>query len=101
MQEMDHAFLKRLRLVGTIEGLSTLALFGIAMPLKYWGDLPMAVSVVGPLHGGLFMLLAWMFYTGIDRVPLPTRLAVFGIAGAIVPFGPFVVDRWLAECARR
>jgi hypothetical protein len=43
------------------------------------------------------MLLTWMFYTGIERVPLSRQLAVWGIVGAVIPFGPFVVDRWLAR----
>ncbi len=97
MTTVDRVFLTRLRRVGTVEGISTLVLFGIAMPLKYVGGLPIAVSIVGPIHGVLFMLLTWMFYTGIERVPLSRQLAVWGIVGAVIPFGPFVVDRWLAR----
>jgi hypothetical protein len=28
-------------------------------------------------------------------VPISKRLAAAGIVAAVVPFGPFVVDRWL------
>lgn len=69
------------------------------MPLKYFGDMPIAVTIVGPIHGLLFMMLCFVFLIGRSRIPLPGRLAVAGIAGAIVPFGPFVVDRWLARLA--
>ena len=34
-----------LRLIGIIEGVSTLTLFGIAMPLKYAAGLPLAVTI--------------------------------------------------------
>ncbi|MDC3378775.1 DUF3817 domain-containing protein, partial [Planctomycetota bacterium] len=51
---MNTAFLKKLRLLGIIEGTSTLLLFGVAMPLKYLNDMPMAVTVAGSLHGVLF-----------------------------------------------
>ena len=46
----------RLRLMGFIEGMSLLILLFIAMPLKYWADYPMAVTIVGSVHGGLFIL---------------------------------------------
>ena len=98
---MDLEFLSRLRLIGTIEAISTLVLFGIAMPLKYMAGVPMAVSIVGPIHGILFIALATMCALAIERVPIGRRLGYAGIAAAFFPFGPFVVDRWLAEIAER
>ena len=98
---MDLEFLSRLRLVGTIEGISTLVLFFIAMPLKYLAGIPMAVSVIGPIHGVLFLLLATMCLLAVERVPIGRRLGMAGIAGAFFPFGPFIVDRWLAAIAER
>ena len=95
--QIDHAFLNKLRIMGVIEGLSTLALFGIAMPLKYLADKPMAVTIVGSIHGVLFLALVTMFGIGMKRIPIPLRLTAFGIVGAVVPFGPFVVDRWLGK----
>ena len=38
-----------LRITSLIEGLSLLLLLGIAMPLKYIWDLPLAVRIVGSL----------------------------------------------------
>lgn len=96
---MDLEFLRRLRLVGMIEGISTLVLFGVAMPLKYVAGIPMAVSIVGPIHGVLFILLATMCALAIERVPIGRRLGYAGIAAAFVPFGPFIVDRWFAALA--
>ena len=49
----DRLFLSRLRRLGFAEGVSTLVLFGIAMPLKYLADMPMAMRIVGSLHGFL------------------------------------------------
>jgi integral membrane protein len=78
--------------MGTIEGISTLVLFGVAMPLKYAAGVPMAVRIAGSIHGLLFVVLAVMFILAIKRVPIPRRMAVLGIVAAIVPFGPFVMD---------
>ncbi|MCH2125846.1 MAG: DUF3817 domain-containing protein [Pirellulaceae bacterium] len=88
-------FLHKLRRLSLCEGVSTLLLFGVAMPLKYFANLPQAVSIVGMLHGILFICLVVTFLLAIQKVPLKSKLAFAGILAAIVPFGPFVVDRWL------
>lgn len=99
MSDIDRRFLRRLRLMGAIEGVSTLVLFGIAMPLKYLAGMPLAVTVVGSIHGFLFLALATMFVVGTKRIPIPAGLAATGIAAAVLPFGPFVLDRRLRHLA--
>ena len=97
--DVDRRFLRWLRRLGICEGISTLVLFGIAMPLKYMAGMPMAVSIVGSLHGGLFVALVTMFLVSVRRVPIPASLAMVGIIAAIFPFGPFIVDRQLDRIA--
>jgi integral membrane protein len=92
---MDTAFLNKLRLLGAIEGVSTLVLFGVAMPLKYFYGMPLAVSIAGSLHGALFVGLVIMNTIAVQRVPIGPKLCVAGVMGAVIPFGPFVVDHWL------
>ena len=94
---IDHVFLKRVRTLAIIEGVSTLLLFFVAMPLKYMADMPMAVTIVGGLHGFLFLGLVGALLFARERVPLPGRLVALGIVAAIVPFGPFVIDGKLAR----
>ena len=77
------------------EGISTLVLFGVAMPMKYLWDMPMAVRVVGLIHGALFTLLVVQLVRAVKRVPIGRNLAGFCMIAAIFPFGPFVADRWL------
>ena len=87
--------LKRLRVIGAIEGTSTLVLFGIAMPLKYMAGEPMAVRVVGLIHGLLFIGYCTVLYrawTLLER-PLPWAIRLF--VASIFPFGPFIADRGL------
>ena len=100
MPTIDHRFLHRLRVLGTVEGISTLVLFGIAMPLKYLAGVPMAVTVVGSAHGVLFLALVTMFLLGTRRIPISKGLAAAGIVAAVVPFGPFIMDRRLGRLAR-
>ena len=97
MATHDLIFLKWLRLLGMVEGVSTLVLLGIAMPLKYFAGLPLAVRIVGSVHGFLFVCLSLMFVLAVKKVPLASGLAVTGIIAAVFPFGPFVFDRRLAS----
>lgn len=92
---VDRKFLSNLKTFGIVEGISTLILFGIAVPLKYLADIPLAVRIVGPIHGVLFLVLVVMFLLGVQRIPISRGLAAAGIVAAVIPFGPFVVARWL------
>jgi len=88
--------IRRLRLVGFIEGLSYLVLLLIAMPLKYWAGMPSAVRIVGSAHGALFIL----FFLSVAEVSKARGWWTGGFWGkafvaSIVPCGTFVFDRWL------
>ena len=97
----SHTFLSRLRLLSLVEGISTLLLFGVAMPLKYMANMPLAVRIVGSVHGLLFVALALMLMAAIKRVPMNTGQAVLGILAAVIPFGPFLYDRRLRDLEKR
>jgi integral membrane protein len=81
-----------LRAIAFIEGCSYLALLGIAMPLKYFAGLPLAVRIVGALHGGLFILfcVALAHVMLAARWPLLRGALVFG--SSLIPFGTFLID---------
>ena len=88
------------RKIGIAEGISFIVLLGLAMPLKYYAGFPIAVTIVGSLHGILFivfMVLAWE----VKNEPVITQwkkkfawLAICFIA-AILPFGTFILDKKL------
>ncbi|MGO4185356.1 DUF3817 domain-containing protein [Paenibacillus sp. MCAF9] len=85
----------RLRVVGFIEGLSFLLLLLIAMPLKYWADIPEPVTVVGGLHGLLFVL----YILAVFHVWIKHRWSILKAAAAFIaaflPFGTFILDKKL------
>jgi integral membrane protein len=86
-----------LRKAGIAEGISFLVLLGIAMPLKYFLQQPMAVKIVGWIHGILFvafLFLAWEVKT--DRNKSLKWLATAFLA-AIIPTGTFFFDKKLKE----
>jgi integral membrane protein len=81
------------RKVAFAEGVSFLVLLGIAMPLKYFADMPMAVTIVGGLHGLLFvgfMVLAYMVKEEHNKKF--SWLMKAGLA-SILPFGTFIADK--------
>ena len=87
--------LRQLRIVGFLEGLSFLALLLVAMPLKYYLGLPVAVRIAGSVHGLLFLLfVSALFRVAVERDwPFRRSLAAFG--ASLVPGGTFILDRAL------
>ena len=90
----DPQFLKWLIIMGLIEGTSTLVLvWAVLMKrvfIQPWGGT--AVSITGSIHGLLFVLLVAMLFVGWKRIPISGGLLIAGLVGAVVPFGPFLVD---------
>ncbi|MEM1213910.1 MAG: DUF3817 domain-containing protein [Planctomycetota bacterium] len=83
-----------LRVTAIVEGVSNVLLFFVAMPLKYGADMPMAVTIVGSIHGGLFLVLLAVIAYAWGR-GLSLKLSVWSVVAAVVPFGPWVIDRWI------
>jgi integral membrane protein len=91
------AILRRVRWVGVAEGASYLSLLGIAMPLKYLADMPLAVKWVGWAHGLLFIAYgAAVLHATVSLRWSFARLFGFFVA-ALVPFGPFIANHRLAS----
>ena len=90
---IDLRFLAQLRLLGVVEGTSTLILFGIAMPLKYLAGMPMAVTVVGSIHGALFVAEhgSWNRSSKVGYRVMVGRVSE---NGEMVDYAPFV-SGWL------
>lgn len=79
-----------------MEGVSFLLLLGVAMPLKYGMGIDMAVKIVGWAHGVLFIGLALLVLLAWLDKALPFRHAFLTMVAALLPFGPFWMDRKLA-----
>ncbi|MEK7949677.1 DUF3817 domain-containing protein [Luteolibacter soli] len=88
----------RIRLVGMVEAVSFLILIGCSVA-KRVADMPLGVKVFGPIHGALFMLLLYLIFQAWGDRLLTKRQAVLAGVMSIVPFGPFWMDRRLAETA--
>lgn len=92
---MLRTTLGRLRLVGLAEGVSYLVLLGIAMPLKYLAGWPLAVRVVGLLHGILFVLFVLAVFEAVGSLRWSSRQVATALLASLLPFGTLVLDREL------
>jgi integral membrane protein len=84
--------LRQLRLVALLEGSSFVVLLFIAMPLKYLAGLPLAVRIVGSVHGLLFLMFMAALYRAARERDWPLRRSLLAFVASIVPFGTFVFD---------
>lgn len=92
--------LTRYRVMAYGVGVMLLVLVFIAVPVKYIGDNPTLVEVVGPIHG--FLYVVYLIFT-VDlafRLKWPVgRMLLIMLAGTI-PFMSFVAERWVTRNAR-
>ena len=81
-----------LRSVAFLEGISYLLLLFVAMPLKYLADQPVAVSVVGSIHGGLFVWLGMLVVGGLTNRGRSKSWGIRIMGAALLPFVMFFLD---------
>lgn len=80
------------RYLGRFEAMSFLLLLCVAMPLKYYADYPVGVRIMGPIHGGLFVIYCFMaFWLAIDH-EWPGSKHMMAYVAAIIPFGTFLFE---------
>jgi integral membrane protein len=87
----------RLRAIGFVEGVSFLLLLGVAMPLKYFAGLPQAVTALGWIHGLLFIAFCIALTQAHQDAQWTIRRSAGALIAALLPFGPFVIDKRLRE----
>lgn len=88
---------KSLVQIGHIEGISYLILLFIAMPLKYYFDMPMAVRIMGSIHGVLFILFCAILWSAYKKIPFSTIVATKIFILSLVPFGTFFIKGMLPK----
>lgn len=85
------------RKIAVIEGISYLILLFIAMPLKYFFNIPEAVKYFGWIHGILFLVFFVILLLSFIKYRWSwMRLALYLLA-SVLPVVPFILDRKLAK----
>jgi integral membrane protein len=85
--------LKRYRVIAYVVGVMLLVLVFVAMPVKYAGDNPALMNVVGPLHGFLYVVYLLATFDLARRLRWGLgKMVLIALAGTI-PFLSFVAER--------
>jgi integral membrane protein len=86
------------RKIALAEGVSFLVLLFIAMPMKYLASLPMAVTIVGGLHGILFIAFLIMVWEVKNEFNKERAWVAKALIASVLPFGTIVMDKeWRKE----
>ena len=88
--------IKTFRYVALAEAISFLILLAFVV-VKYSADAPGGVQVMGPIHGMLFIAYVVIALAVSRPARWTTQQTICVLIGAVLPFGGFVVDRWLAR----
>ena len=88
------------RVMAYIVGVMLIVLVLIGIPLQFAANKPGVVSVVGPIHGFLYIvyLISAANLARNERFTLRQMLAIVG--AGLIPFLAFVVERWITSIVR-
>jgi small multidrug resistance family-3 protein len=91
----------RLRLVGMVEAVSFLLLLGVAMPLKYFAGIAMAVRIAGWIHGLLFIAFGICLLVAHSERRWPLRwiktIGLFAATALAEILGCYLPYLWLRK----
>jgi integral membrane protein len=88
--------IKTFRYVALAEATTFLILLVFSV-IKHSGDFDGGVTVMGPIHGMLFLAYVVIALSVRDPAGWTGKQTLAVLAGAVLPFGGFVVDRWLGR----
>lgn len=90
--------IRTFRHVAIAEATTFLALLVAAVVKRTDGN-ELGVQVLGPIHGLLFLTYLYFTLSLRPQIGWSTQTTALLVVGAIVPFGGYAVDRWLARTA--
>jgi integral membrane protein len=90
--------LRNFRYVALAEATTFLALL-VASLVKNTGGSETGVQILGPIHGLLFIAYVVMALQLRSECGWTNKQTFWILVGAVVPFGGYVVDWWLARRA--
>jgi integral membrane protein len=85
----------RFRRVAYVEGISYVALLFIAMPLKYFAGFPIAVRVVGLVHGLLFIAYVVTLWLAASEARWSFKKSAVAFLASLIPFATFPLEKHL------
>lgn len=94
MNRFFNSNIVRPRLLAILEGLSLLVLVFVSIPLKYIFGIAHLSSILGPIHGILFLLFVFnTIGVGVEYNWKFKQTTWKVLIACIMPFGTFYIDR--------
>ncbi len=94
MNSFFNSNIGRLRLLAVLEGLSLLVLVFVSIPLKYIYGITQISTVLGPIHGILFLLFVVnTISVGIEYDWKFKQTTWKVLLACFIPFGTFYIDQ--------
>lgn len=91
--------LRNFRYVALAEATTFLALLAASV-VKHTGGSEIGVKILGPIHGLLFIVYVVMALNLREEAGWTGKQTFWILVGAVLPFGGYVVDWWLAQRER-
>jgi integral membrane protein len=91
--------MKAMRYIALAEATSFLALL-VASFLKHQDKGELGVSILGPIHGLLFIAYVVIALRLRPEQGWSNKVTFWILIGAVLPFGGYVVDWWLVRTER-
>ncbi|MET3535946.1 DUF3817 domain-containing protein [Chryseobacterium limigenitum] len=85
------------RKTAVIEGISYLILLLIAMPLKYFFNIPSAVKYFGWIHGILFLVFFVYLILASSKYRWSLIRIIIYLTASVLPFILFLIDKRLEK----
>jgi len=93
MNYFINSSIGRLRLLAILEGLSLLVLVFVSAPLKYILGITQLSSILGPIHGVLFLLFVFNTISVGTEYGWKFKQTTWKVLLAcVIPFGTFYID---------
>jgi integral membrane protein len=89
---MKGRSLRSLSVSGFLEGFSLLLLLFVAVPVKYFAHHDQMVKVVGPIHGGIFLLYVVIAIVAALEYEWKLKTFLLIMLASVVPFGFLYVE---------
>lgn len=83
--------------IGIMEGISFLLLMGVAVPIKRLTGDGSWVTIVGSLHGALFVLYIVAVFLAAPVMKWRGATTLLALIASVVPFGTFALEWYLAR----
>jgi integral membrane protein len=90
----------RYRLLAYVVGCVLVVLVLVAVPLKYAAGTPQLVSIIGPVHGVLYIVYLLATFDLATKAKFAFKRTILVMLAGTIPFVSFVAEHWVTNKLR-